>query len=191
MSMPLFPLNSVLCPKGRIPLQLFEHRYIDMLSTCLKTGQGFVLVLLQDGKDTDTHVRFYATGTSVFIQDFNQLPNGMLGITVEAIEKVAVTSVSQNDSGLHSGTVTVLAEEPYQTLPSGFDDLVSLLQRLMQYPAVSELNMDVDWQDARHIGWRLTELLPVSKHDKQRLLELDDPIVRLQQIDELLDLLGS
>lgn len=187
--MPLFPLNSVLCPKGRIPLQIFEPRYIDMISNCLKSSQGFVIVLLQEGSDTDRQVSFYSTGTTVFIQDFNQLPNGMLGITVEAAEKVAILSAAVTDTGLHAGAIKALDEEPYQLLPGCFDDLVGLLKRLMMYPAVSELSMDVDWLDARHIGWRLTELLPVSKSDKQRLLEMNDAVARLRQIDQLLDLL--
>ena len=50
MNVPLFPLNSVVLPGGRIPLQLFEPRYIDMLTRCLKEDRGFVVVLLRDGR---------------------------------------------------------------------------------------------------------------------------------------------
>ncbi|CAN0600625.1 unnamed protein product, partial [Ectocarpus sp. 12 AP-2014] len=41
MNVPLFPLNSIVLPRGRIPLQLFEPRYIDMLTRCLKEDRGF------------------------------------------------------------------------------------------------------------------------------------------------------
>ena len=43
MNVPLFPLNSIILPGGRIPLQLFEPRYIDMLTRCLKEDRGFVV----------------------------------------------------------------------------------------------------------------------------------------------------
>lgn len=70
---PLFPLNSVILPRGRIPLQLFEPRYIDMLSRCLKACHGFVVVLLREGEETGRHVHFHDLGTYVHIVDFQQL----------------------------------------------------------------------------------------------------------------------
>lgn len=186
MNYPVFPLNSVICPHGRIPLQLFEPRYVDMLSDCMKTGQGFVIVLIKEGKDTDQCVEYYSVGTEVKIVDFYTLPNGLLGITCEGERKVRLSDPTRSDQGLHYGCVEVLAEEPYESLPEGVDDLVGLLQRLMQYPAVSNLEMVVDYSDCRHIGWRLTELLPITPEQKQALLEMASPRQRLLEIQDLL-----
>lgn len=186
---PIFPLNSVLCPGGRIPLQIFEPRYIDMITQCLKAQESFVIALLKQGSETDTFVEYFNVGTTVFVQDFNQLPNGLLGVTVEGVDKVEIVPQGRSDSGIQLGEVTGLMEEAYQPLPGGYSDIVSLLKRLMHYPAVNELNMVVDWGDARHIGWRLTELLPIPIPDKQRLLEINDPLMRLEQVGELLTLL--
>ena len=83
MNVPLFPLNSIVLPRGRIPLQLFEPRYIDMLTRCLKEDRGFVVVLLQEGGEAGRTAAFYDIGTYVRIIDFQQLENGLLGITVE------------------------------------------------------------------------------------------------------------
>ncbi len=186
MIYPLFPLNSVVCPQGRIPLQLFEPRYVDMLSDCMRSQQGFVILLIKKGKDTDKHAAFYSIGTYVNIVDFYKLPNGLLGITCEGDRKVRVMEHMTNAQGLHTGRVEFLNSEPFQSLPDGSQDLVGLLQRLMQYPAVSNLEMSVDFEDSRHIGWRLTELLPISKHQKQVLLEMTDPGQRLNEIQSLL-----
>ena len=49
--------------------------------------------------------------------------------------------------------------------------------------------MDVDYDDARQIGWRLTELLPLDKQEKQRLAELQDPLERLDRLQQLLEAL--
>jgi len=77
MHVPLFPLNSLALPRGRIPLQLFEPRYIDMLSRCLKEDRGFVVVLIRDGEETGPVARFYDIGTYVRIIDFRQPENGL------------------------------------------------------------------------------------------------------------------
>ncbi|MEC8897702.1 MAG: LON peptidase substrate-binding domain-containing protein, partial [Pseudomonadota bacterium] len=90
MNVPLFPLNSIILPGGRIPLQLFEPRYIDMLTRCLKEDRGFVVVLLREGAETEARASFYDMGTYVRIIDFQQLDNGLLGITVEGDCKVSV-----------------------------------------------------------------------------------------------------
>jgi Lon protease-like protein len=90
VTVPLFPLNSIVLPGGRIPLQLFEPRYIDMLTRCLKDDEGFVVVLLREGAEAGSMASFYEVGTYVRIIDFQQLENGLLGITVEGESKVAV-----------------------------------------------------------------------------------------------------
>ena len=90
MKVPVFPLNSVVLPGGRIPLQLFEPRYIDMLTRCLKSDEGFVITLLRDGAEAGRVASFYETGTYVRIIDFQQLENGLLGITVEGEAKVSI-----------------------------------------------------------------------------------------------------
>ncbi|MFT5321817.1 MAG: Lon protease-like protein, partial [Pseudohongiellaceae bacterium] len=50
-TIPLFPLNSILFPKGRISLQIFESRYVDMIRQCLKDQTGFGVVLIQTGSE--------------------------------------------------------------------------------------------------------------------------------------------
>ena len=73
MHVPLFPLNSIVLPRGRIPLQLFEPRYIDMLTRCLKEDRGFVVVLLRDGLETSSAAAFYDIGTYVRTVSYTHL----------------------------------------------------------------------------------------------------------------------
>ncbi|MDC0664048.1 LON peptidase substrate-binding domain-containing protein [Marinobacter sp. SS21] len=187
MHVPLFPLNSIVLPRGRIPLQLFEPRYIDMLTRCLKDDRGFVIVLLREGAETSTTAAFYDIGTYVRIIDFQQLENGMLGITVEGEAKVAVTRTWRAPDGLNMGDVAHLLDEEVWAIPEAFSDLSAVLRALFRHPVVSDLNMQVDFDDAREVGWRLTELLPIDKQEKQRLVELQDPIERLGRLKALLD----
>ncbi len=191
MTVPLFPLNSIVLPGGRIPLQLFEPRYLDMLTRCMKDGIGFVVVLLRDGAETGAVARFHPVGTYVRITDFQQLGNGLLGITVEGESKVAITRSWRQPDGLNMGEVEVLSEEAYAPVPETYAELTSVLVALCRHPVIQDLDMTVDYADARQVGWRLTELLPLDKQEKQRLVELRDPVERLSRLQELLEALES
>ncbi len=189
MNVPLFPLNSIVLPRGRIPLQLFEPRYIDMLTRCLKEDRGFVVVLLQEGGETGRTAAFYDIGTYVRIIDFQQLDNGLLGITVEGESKVSVVRSWQQEDGLNVGDVECLMEEAESEVPARYNELPSVLKALFRHPVIRDLNMEIDYGDARDVGWRLTELLPLDKQEKQKLVELQDPLERLSRLQELLEAL--
>lgn len=189
MHVPIFPLNSIVLPRGRIPLQLFEPRYIDMLSRCLKEDRGFVIVLLREGLETDSLAAFYDIGTYVRIVDFQQLENGLLGITVEGDYKVTVIKSWKAPDGLNMGDVEGLQMEADLPVPERMSELSVVLKALLRHPVVSDLNMDVDFDNARDVGWRLTELLPIDKQEKQRLMELQDPIERLERLHAVLEAL--
>jgi len=189
MNVPLFPLNSIVLPKGRIPLQLFEPRYIDMLTRCLKEDRGFVVVLLREGLETKKEAAFYDIGTYVRIIDFQQLENGLLGITVEGQGKVSVVRSWQAPDGLNLGDVECLMDEAECEVPERYTELPSVLRALFRHPVIRDLDMKVDYQDARDVGWRLTELLPLDKQEKQRLVELQDPLARLSRLQTLLEAL--
>lgn len=182
----IFPLKTVLCPQGRVPLQIFEQRYLGMLSQALKSGDGFVVVLIKTGDEVGGECRFYDIGVLVKVVDFQALPNGFLGITIEAKDKVRISDVAQQEDGLYVGSVEPFPEEPF--CPTDYDDadLSDLLSELVQHPVVKALNIEVDHGDARSVGWRLVDLLPLSLPDKQFLLALDDPRYRLEQIRYLL-----
>lgn len=190
MTVPVFPLNSVVLPGGRIPLQLFEPRYIDMLTRCLKGDEGFVITLLHDGAEAGRAASFYEIGTYVRIIDFQQLDNGLLGITVEGEAKVSITRTWQQDDGLHLCEMEFLpAEAAGSGIPTTYHELPSVLRALFRHPVIRDLEMSVDYEDARDVGWRLTELLPLDKQEKQHLVEIQDPLGRLSRLQELLEAL--
>ena len=87
------------------------------------------------------------------------------------------------------GDVEGLLMEPDLPVPDRLTELSSVLKALLRHPVVSDLDMSVDFDNARDVGWRLTELLPLDKHEKQRLVELQDPLERLDRLHGLLDAL--
>lgn len=184
---PLFPLSATVLPGGRIPLQLFEPRYLDMLARCMREQRGFVVLLLREGHEAGTDAVFYDIGTYVQIVDFQQMDNGLLGITAEGLWKVVVQRSWQAPDGLNLGDAERLDEEPEDALPARHAELASVLRALLRHPMVNRLELKVDFSSAREVGWRLTELLPLDSQEKQRLLEYQDPLARLARLASLLD----
>jgi len=190
---PLFPLQSVLFPGGRLPLQIFEQRYLDLVSHCMKTDTGFGVCLISKGDEimrAGTTQQVHRVGVYARIVDWDKLPNGLLGITAEGQRKFTVQECWPRDDKLLMAAVEwsaadYLGQEPIP-LDDERDDLVELLKDLMAHPLVEGLGLDIDLSDQRHLAWRLAELLPVPASEKQRLLELDDTRERLQEIEMLL-----
>jgi len=79
MKLPLFPLDTVLFPGCMLDLQIFEARYLDMVSQCLKAGHGFGVVHILDGSEVGAAPASFArVGCEALIRDWQQLPNGLL-----------------------------------------------------------------------------------------------------------------
>ncbi len=188
MKLSVFPLNAIVCPKGRIALRLFEPRYLDMVRNCLRKEEPFVVTLFTPAKNKGQV--FYTTGTLVKIVDFGEtLQNGMLNIIVEGIAQVSLSNLSREKDGLWKAEVKEAVAEPYSAIPEVYDDLCLVLKALVKHPYVQELDMQINYADAREVGWRLTELLPLGNEQKQCLYELHNPELRLSKIaDQLSDL---
>lgn len=189
---PLFPLRSVLFPGGRLPLQIFEQRYIDLVSHCMKTDSGFGICLIRQGAETvqpGARQQVERVGMYTRIVDWDQLPNGLLGITVEGRHKFTVQDCWARDDKLLMATVQFAQEDflgqPALPLTEQHQALVDLLRDLSAHPLIESLDLDIDFDDSRQLAWRLSELLPVPVHQKQQLLALDDTVERLQEIENL------
>lgn len=186
----LFPLNAVLFPKGRISLQIFESRYVDLIRDCLRNDTGFGVVLIEHGSEVarpGAKLDIHRTGTYCKVVDWNQLPNGLLGITVEGLSTFRIEETWQEPNNLCKAVVTFRPQDSIEAegieVGESFAEYVELLRGLSQHPAIEELRLHVSFDNLREIAWRLSELLPIGNREKQVLLELVDPIARLEQIE--------
>ena len=189
---PLFPLNIVLFPGGRFDLQIFERRYIDLVSHCMRTGTGFGICLLKSGEETsgnNLNQTIYNTGTYAKIVDWDQLESGLLGITVEgAVKFVAQDFWKEEDDVLHASVeFSDIESTEADVIPLGdeYTALSELLRNLEDHPLVAGRNLSIDYSDLRQLGWRLSELIPLGIDVRQELLELNDPVERLSKIEKL------
>ncbi|WP_263146651.1 LON peptidase substrate-binding domain-containing protein [Pseudomonas sp. RIT-PI-AD] len=188
MNLPLFPLNTVLFPGCVLDLQIFEARYLDMLSRCLRQGHGFGVVTLLEGHEVgEAPSRFSGLGCEALIRDWQQRPNGLLGLRVQGGRRlrIARTEVQRDQSIL--AEVEWLPECPDSPVGSADADLLALLGALAEHPMVAALDMggQVDTQAA--LAHRLAYLLPFEPEQKLELLGLDAPEVALARVQSLLE----
>lgn len=188
MSLALFPLNTVLFPGCVLDLQIFEARYLDMISRCMKQGAGFGVVCILEGDEVGRAPEGYALfGCEARITDFQQQDNGLLGIRVAGGRRFKVLGTEVQRDQLLVAEVEWLEDEPEQPLQEDDDDLVALLKALAEHPMVVALNMGTEANGQQSLANQLAYLLPFSELDKIDLLQLDDPQQRLDAIQALLD----
>lgn len=194
----LFPLHVVMFPGSRVDLQIFERRYIDLIRHCMKTNTGFGVCLLKQGEETlqaGNQQTIHGTGTYASIADWDQLENGLLGITIQGTGKFRVEKCWQDDSGVLNALVEFSELErvgtPLIPVDEQFGGLVDLLHRLEDHPLVEQKRLDIDYNNLWDLGWRLSELIPVEIEKKQALLELDDPWERIESLEQLVSSLAN
>lgn len=182
---PLFLLHSVLFPGASLPLKVFEARYLDMVSDCLKREQPFGVCLIQSGKEVGEAGEPHAVGTLAHIEKWEMPTPGILHILVRGGERFAIRS-SETQRQLVSAEVDLWGPEPAREIPARYASLVEFLQEVQaQEPALSS---ETRFDDASWVGLRLAELLPVENAIKQEWLAERDPVARLASILEVLKL---
>ena len=186
--LPVFPLNLVLLPGGVQSLQIFEPRYLDMVSHSLRESSGFVITLIREGDETQGSPEIYLTGVKVEIIDWGQGANGLLNIVVKARCKVKILETRVRDDNLMLADVALQPVETSRELPPEFSSMADLLGRILEELG-PPYNVDARMDDAAWIAGRLVELLPLKLERKQELLELNDPLTRLFMLrDDMLNL---
>lgn len=187
IEIPLFPLRSVLFPGGFLPLRIFEQRYLKMVRDCARNETGFGVCLIREGEEAVSPVKTAEIGTHAQIVDWYTLEDGLLGVSAVGTVRFVVDTSWQEDDGLFRARVRVLPEPSPRPLPEAYSLLAEVLGRFMekvghQYPSWSEDCLE----DAVWVGYRLAELLPLAGIEKQHLLELSDPMERLQSLVDVL-----
>jgi Lon protease-like protein len=181
----LFPLNTVLFPGSILPLQIFEQRYLNLVTDCMKQQTGFVIVLISEGKEVGAAPQIYRTGCYVEIIDWESLDNGLLGITIQAKYRAQLSNSSVRDDGLLLAEASPLRStlDDDATLPERFKPLSDTLEQLLHHPFADRYRGKVDFDNTADICYRLGELLPISNKEKQLLLETETS-------EQMLDLLA-
>lgn len=186
LTIPIFPLHSVLFPGGPLVLRIFETRYLDMVSRCLREGSGFGVALIREGEEVGKAAEVYEVGTLGRISYWEQRKDGLLGITLTGEQRFRILDSEVAQNQLLSAEVELLPNAGPSPLPEKYQHLAQLLERMISELEPPHTTMVKELDNAEWVGGRLAELLPLELVQKQRLLQEDDPLLRLARLEESL-----
>ncbi len=197
-SLPLFPLGTVLFPGGILPLRIFEVRYLDMIRRCQRTGAPFGVVSLKEGHEVRQagapQESFHAVGTLAHLTEVESPQPGLMMIRAEGRQRFRIQRSEQLKHGLWVADVELVADDQAVLVPEDLEETSTALHRVLdtlkaRAEAVGgELPVAEPWQlrDCAWVANRWSELLPLPSELKQRLMVLDNPVVRLELVGDLL-----
>lgn len=187
LNIPLFPLNTVLFPGGIQPLKIFEQRYLDMAATCMKEGKPFGICLIASGKEVGEAARPHPVGTLTTIGNWEMEQLGILQITALGGRRFRLLETRSRSDNLVESTVELLAEPGPTPFPAERQRLVPLLKRIVSDQGSERMPEPHRFDEAEWVGYRITEVLPIQNLAKQKLLELEDPLARLEILEKYLE----
>ena len=211
VSLPLFPLGTVLFPGGLLPLQIFEVRYLNMVGKAHKAGAPFGVVLLNQGQEVRradpnggpsgatgafAPEAFHTVGTLATITTLSKPQAGLMVIQCLGTQRFTLTRKEQLRHGLWVGDVTCLAPDTPVAIPADLqpaaDALGQVIQNLQQQNPGGNLPIQAPYQlgDCSWVANRWCELLPIPPDLKQKLMALDNPLVRLELVFDILQKTG-
>lgn len=188
---PLFPLSGILLPYGRMPLQIFEQRYLDLIRSCMKSNTGFGVVWIRRGSEVASKGAARPDlgdyGTYSRIIDWDQLPNGLLGITIEGSEIFDLVDTHTLSSGLVMGEVDMRQQPEPAAMRALWQPMEDVLRSLQTHPHVQRMGLEVDYSNAWEVGYTLVQLLPLEESLKYELLGADTIDDMMRELDILLN----
>ena len=187
LRVPLFPLNTVLFPGSVLPLKVFEQRYLDMAAACMKSGSPFGICLIDKGSEVGAAAEPHAVGTLATIANWEMEQLGILMITAHGSRRFRIIETSVGANNQLEASVELLAETGPTPLPPERQRLLPLLRRVATDLGNERLPEPHRYDEAEWVGYRITEVLPIQNLAKQKLLELDDPLARLEILEKYLD----
>ncbi|MDB5843885.1 MAG: peptidase lon domain protein [Polaromonas sp.] len=209
-SLPLFPLGTVLYPGGLLPLQIFEVRYLDMIGKCHKTGAPFGVVSLTEGSEVRRPVNaaargtasgdgfareaFNTVGTLAKIIEFSVPQPGLMVVQCQGIHRFTITRREKLKHGLWIADVVRMEDDLPVRIPHDLQKAADALGKLIKgllnsdtppdkMPLLAPYHLD----DCSWVANRWCELLPIPLTVKQQLMELDNPLLRLELVCDMLE----
>ncbi|MFM7705212.1 MAG: LON peptidase substrate-binding domain-containing protein [Rubrivivax sp.] len=190
----LFPLGTVLFPGGQLSLKVFEPRYLDLMSRCLRSAEAFGVVSLRQGTEVGSRaggVELEPVGVLAHIEEVDAEQSGILLVRCRGGQRFRLDAQpARQGDGLWVGPARLLPDDPVHPPEPEMDPTVQALSRmaasLQAEGRPSPWSGPARLDDAAWVSNRWCELLPVPASTRQKLMELEDPDARLRLVDGFL-----
>lgn len=186
LTLPLFPLNTVLFPGGRLPLRVFEKRYLDMVSACLRDDHSFGICLIASGREVGEAAEPCEIGTEAVIREWDMTRPGILDVVVQGGRRFRTLEAETAKDQLITARVEWLEDDLQSALLPQESDFADLCIQLLKTLNSDHYFGSAQPDNAIWVANRLGEWLPLPNREKQRLLESNDVHERLAQLRQLM-----
>ena len=187
LTVPIFPLNTVLFPGGLLPLRVFEARYMDMTRDCLKRDAPFGVCLIREGSEVGAPAVAEKIGCLAKILEWDMQQQGILNIKTRGGQRFRILEQRTGAQGLTTADVELIPPEASVAVPAEFAACARLLEMIVSDQGKPIFAEPHAFDDASWVGYRLAEILPVPLIAKQKLLELTDSLARLSILQRFLE----
>jgi Lon protease-like protein len=182
-NVPLFPLHTVLFPDGRLPLRIFEARYLDMISRSMRTSTPFGIVPIRAGREVGPAADFFPYGTLATVKSFDRGSDGLLNISVQGGARFTVAQHAVANDGLTSAEVNLLGGADDDEVTPAFAHLGALLEEILAKQASALSDIPRQPGSALWVSYRLAELLPLQLTQKLAILQAPRGALALARLD--------
>jgi Lon protease-like protein len=186
IEIPLFPLRTVLYPAGRLPLKIFEQRYLEMTKNCIRDDSVFGVCLIREGAEVGNPATPWATGCTARIQDWDMPHLGMFLLMCQGESVFHVAEQWSAPNGLLWGRVELREPEIEVVLSADQQHLAQLLRKIIDKVGAEHFPAPAALHDANWVAYRLAEVLPMDPEIKQVILEAPRTEDRLAALNEFL-----
>ncbi len=189
--LPLFPLRTVLFPGGRLPLRIFEQRYLEMAKACLRDGTPFGVCLIREGGEVGEPALPEALGCTARIAEWDMPQLGVLQVVARGEQRFRICSRRVQPDGLALAGIELLPLEAEATLDAQSDLCARVLRRIVEAAPAGLVESPPRYESGAWVSARLAELLPLSLASRQRLLEMDEARDRIEILRRLISSSGQ
>jgi Lon protease-like protein len=182
----LFPLNTVLFPGGRLPLRIFEQRYMEMAKACLRNDTPFGVCLIRDGAEVGAPATPVEIGCLARIAAWDMPQLGMLHIIARGEQRFRILGRRVEPNGLARASIEMLPDDTDAPVPEQCKSCVRLLERVIAQQGDGLFEPPHRFDSSAWVSARLAEFLPLPLSAKQELFELTDARARLERLNNLL-----
>jgi uncharacterized protein len=185
--MPIFPLHTVLFPDGRLPLKIFEQRYLEMTKTCLRDSMPFGVCRIRAGAEVGAPAQHESVGCSAIIRHWEMPHMGVFHLVTQGVEVFRVVRAALGPLGLIEAEIEPLAETSGTLQPVSVELCRRVLQTIVERFGSEAVRPPHLFDTPRWVSYRLAELLPLPQEEKQLLLEERDDARRIDRLYQLLN----
>lgn len=171
-------------------MRIFEPRYLDMVSRCMRDDANFGVLQIREGQETG-EATTWEVGTFARISDWYQGSDGILGVTAHGGQRFRIRSTDRLKDGLLCGEVATLPDDEVTPLPEEFLPLVQILDGVLDDLGRLYAELPRQYDDAAWVAYRFAEILPLNAEQKQACLESNNPLDGLRLVRAVLQEAGN